>query len=624
MFEGLLRRTYATRAIPDPRSWQPSSEVCRLGDLLYERRSEVVARMVARSTESGVLLDDVVEQRFLQAGEASTAAVAGWMSGESCQAAAAVGQEVWQLFGALAAQRAAPLNEVSRRCWRWGDAVGDLLRTGASELRLSPRALSQALNMLELILRITIVQVCKCFDAEREHADEELARRQEALAFMATHDALTGLPNRTLIVDRLEQMLLRARRSEAPAAAFVIDLDNFKAVNDTVGHRLGDELLRAVAARLDGVVRDVDALGRLGGDEFVVVAGDMSLSAGPEPIAERLLDTLRAPVKLGEDRIPMPISAAIGIAAGDRASASELLHDAGIAMYRAKLAGRNRYVVFEDGTAEPTRRRAELETQLRDALANDEFFLAFLPSFDLGDMTPTGLEALIRWNSPTRGVVQPGAFIPLLEETGLIVEVGAWVLRQACRQAARWRAQGHPVGVAVNVSARQLSSDAILADVQQALTTSGLETGALTLEITETTLMRNLDETALRLRAIKDLGVRIAIDDFGTGYSSLGHLRQLAVDALKIDRSFVSGAGCKLEGESLIHTLVQLGKALCIETIAEGIEQPGELSLLRGEHCDSGQGFLFARPLDAPSADVFLRDRARQAEHAPAPSSASA
>ena len=426
---------------------------------------------------------------------------------------------------------------------------------------------------------------------------------------MATHDALTGLPNRTLIVDRLEQMLLRARHSKTPVAALFIDLDNFKSINDTLGHHAGDELLQAVGARLDGVVRDVDGLGRLGGDEFVVIAGDMSLMAGPELVAERLLDALKEPVKLGAEQTPVTVTASIGIATGDRASAGDLLRDADIAMYRAKWGGRNRYVVFECGMADAVQSRMELEMDLRVALENDEFFLAFQPTFDLSDMSPTGLEALIRWSSPTRGIVQPDDFIPLLEETGLIVDIGRWVLQGACAQAAAWREMGYPIGIAVNVSARQLDSDRILEDVQQALSQSGLDPSALTLEITETTLMRDAQETVRRLTEIKALGVRVAIDDFGTGYSSLAHLRQFPVDALKIDRSFITGLKDNLEGETLIHTLVQLGKALSIETIAEGIEEANELSLLQEENCDGGQGFLFARPLDAAATETFLKER---------------
>ena len=591
---------------------EPTAEVRLLGEQLYARRTEVVKRTLARSRESGAMLSAVVEERFERVGEVSTIAVARWMAGESPEAAIEVGQEVWQIFGALAAQRAAPLNEVTKRCWRWCDAVSEILRETASRLTVSQQALTQAFDMLEFILRLTVVQVCEFFDQERQIADEELARGQEALAFMATHDSLTGLPNRTLIVDRLEQMLVRARHSKTPVAAFFIDIDNFKSINDTLGHAAGDELLRGVAARLDAVVRDVDALGRLGGDEFVVVAGDMSLVAGPELIAERLLEALTEPIKIGEGQTPVTVTASIGIAAGERTVAAELLRDADIAMYRAKWGGRNRHILFESGMADAVASRMELEMDLRVALGNEEFLLAFQPTFNLGDMSPTGLEALIRWDSPSRGVVQPDEFIPVLEETGLIIDIGRWVLEEACGQAAVWRQAGYEIGIAVNVSARQLDSDRIVADVADALRHSRLEAGALTLEITETTLMRDAAETLRRLTEIKTLGVRIAIDDFGTGYSSLAHLRQFPVDALKIDRSFITGLAENLEGEGLIRTLVQLGKAMSIETIAEGIEQPNELDLLLGEQCDGGQGFLFARPLDAGAAEAFLHEWAQK------------
>jgi len=427
---------------------------------------------------------------------------------------------------------------------------------------------------------------------------------------MATHDSLTGLPNRTVILDRTEQMLVRSRRNHRPVSALFIDLDNFNAVNDTLGHDTGDELLRAVAARLDGIVRATDALGRLEGDEFVVIAEDPSRTAGPELVAERLLQALKQPFTLGDgdEATTVTVTASVGIATGERNSADDLLRDADIAMYRAKWDGKNRYVVFEAVMQDAVQRRMELEMDLRVALERNEFFLVYQPTFDLRDMRPTGLEALIRWNSPTRGIIQPDDFIPTLEETGLIAEVGKWVLEEACQQGAAWREAGYQIGMAVNVSARQLDTDELVGEVRDALSHSGLEPGALTLEITETGLMRNAKETARRLVAIKALGVRLAIDDFGTGYSSLAHLQQFPVDALKIDRSFISGMTEHQDGETLLHTLVQLGKSLSIETLAEGIEQPRELSLLQAEQCDSGQGFLYARPQDATATEAFLRD----------------
>jgi EAL domain-containing protein (putative c-di-GMP-specific phosphodiesterase class I) len=277
-------------------------------------------------------------------------------------------------------------------------------------------------------------------------------------------------------------------------------------------------------------------------------------------------------------------------------------------MYRAKWDGKNGYAVFETGMQDKAQNRMELEMDLREALEKKEFLLAYQPTVGLRNMRPAGVAALIRWEHPVRGLVQPNDFIPLLEETGLIVDVGRWVLEEACRQGATWREAGYPIGMAVNVSGRQLDTDELVTDIEEALSDSGLEPTALTIEITETTLMRNVEETARRLAAIKDLGVRIAIDDFGTGYSSLAHLQRFPVDALKIDRSFISGLQHNHEGETLIHTLVQLGKALSIETFAEGIEMQQDLSLLRDENCDSGQGFLFAKPLDVAATELFLQD----------------
>jgi diguanylate cyclase (GGDEF)-like protein len=583
-------------------------DLSRLGQALHARTDDVVTGMLVRSERSGVILDQVVEDSFARVGAVSTIAVARWMAGEGAQAAREVGQESWRIFGQLAAQRAAPLNEVTKRCLRWRDAAEEIVRDTGAELALAPDVLAQALGMLQRSLDVTLVRMCQSFEDERQRAQSELSRRQEELAFLATHDPLTGLPNRTLILDRVEQMLVRARRSQAPVAALFIDLDNFKSINDTLGHGAGDELLRAVCARLHGVVRDIDALGRLGGDEFVIVAEGMSLDAGPELIAERLLDALKQPFELSGAEHRLIITASVGIATGDRGCAEDLLRDADIAMYRAKWSGKNRYVVFETGMQDAIQTRMEMEMDLRLAFERDEFFLVYQPTFDLRSMSPTGMEALIRWSCPTRGVVQPDDFISLLEETGLIVQVGEWVLNEACRQGAAWHAAGFPIGIAVNVSTRQLDTDNFAPTVAGALERSGLDPCALTLEITETTLMSNTEETAARLMQAKELGVRIAIDDFGTGYSSLAYLQRFPVDALKIDRSFISRMNQDREGEALIRTLVQLGKSLAIETLAEGIEQSGELSLLREEACDSGQGFLFARPLDVEACEPFLAE----------------
>jgi diguanylate cyclase (GGDEF)-like protein len=585
----------------------PTDELRLLGEALLERADDVQRETVARTIDSGEIVDPQVQELFERICKGSTTAVARWIAGEGIEVTNASAQETSQIFGELAARRAASLNEVTRRSLWWRNVMADVLRDSAAKLQVSEKGIAEALNMVQLSVEFSLLRMCECFEAERRRADEELKRREEELAFLATHDPLTGLPNRTLILDRVEQMLARSARSQTPVAALFVDLDNFKTINDTLGHGVGDQLLCAVAARLEGVVRGADALGRLGGDEFVVIAEELSLAAGPELVAERLLEALKHPFKLGEDEeTRVTVTASVGVAAGHRESAEELLRDADTAMYHAKWDGKNRYAVFESEMQDTVQNRMELEMDLRDALERREFFLAYQPTFALSDMTPTGVEALIRWKHPTRGVVQPDAFIPLLEETGLIIDVGRWVMQEACRQGAVWRNSGYEIAMAVNVSGRQLDTDELIADIELALGDSGLPAEALTIEITETTLMRNIEETTRRLTEIKRLGVRIAIDDFGTGYSSLAHLQRFPVDALKIDRSFISGLRSNKEGETLIHTLVQLGKALSIETFAEGIEQEDELSLLKDEECDNGQGFLFARPLDVAAIEAFF------------------
>ena len=429
------------------------------------------------------------------------------------------------------------------------------------------------------------------------------------LAFAAMHDPLTSLPNRALVRDRATQLLARARRDRSQVAALFIDIDGFKYVNDTLGHAAGDQLLRVVSARLSTVMRDSDTVGRLGGDEFVVLLAD-DADGGPQLIAERLLDLLRRPVELGDSHAwARGISASIGIAVGPRRTADELLRDADLALYRAKAAGKDRYVIFEESmqTAETDQR--ELLVDLEPALADGQLFLLFQPTFDLRSQRMTGVEALIRWRHPTRGVLLPDAFIPLAEHSSMIVPIGDWVLRAACRQAAVWAAAGHQIGMSVNVSARQLDRREFVDEVSDALQCTGLDPARLTLEITESVLMRDADVAAARLRDLKALGVRIAIDDFGTGYSSLAYLRQFPVDALKIDRSFISGLPASDESMALMHTLVQLGKALGLETLAEGIEEPGQLEQLQREECDSGQGFLFARPIGPEQVEqLFARE----------------
>jgi diguanylate cyclase (GGDEF)-like protein len=478
---------------------------------------------------------------------------------------------------------------------------------------------------LLVLLAGTIVSLLLCalvivLMRSRERALGMVEEKTGQLRHQALHDALTGLPNRVLALDRAEQMLARARRQNIPVAALYVDIDGFKQVNDTFGHAAGDELLQIVATRLAGVVREGDTAARLSGDEFVVLVEGSALDAGAELVAERLLEVLRQPYDIemnGELGRQLSITPSIGVASGLRGDAVELLRDADLALYEAKAAGRNCYVLFKSGMQTAAQDKLTLEMELAEALKDEQLFLLYQPTFDLQSESVIGVEALIRWRHPTRDVIPPVEFIPIAEESGLIVPIGRWVLQEACRQAATWHEQGHRIGMSVNVSGRQLDYDKLIDDVRLALEHSGLDPNALTLEITETTLMRDAEATARRLQELKQLGVRIAIDDFGTGYSSLAYLRQFPVDALKIDRSFIGGIAASKEAAALIRTLVQLGKTLQIETLAEGIEDQVQLETLQREHCDHGQGFLFSRPLEVSAVEAFLQSSSTSTQPLP-------
>jgi diguanylate cyclase (GGDEF)-like protein len=427
------------------------------------------------------------------------------------------------------------------------------------------------------------------------------------LHHQAMHDAVTELPNRVLALDRAEQMLVRARRGRLPIAALYLDVDGFKLINDTFGHRVGDQCLQILAERLQGVIHEGDTVARYSGDEFVVLLEESALDAGPELVAERVLEVAREPFRVdGNSGRPLSLSVSVGIAHGLRDSAEALIADADVAVNVAKRTGKNRYVLFESGMQTAAQDRLTLEMDLAEALEHEELFLVYQPTFDLQSERTIGAEALLRWRHRSRGVIPPDTFIPIAEESGLILGIGRWVLKHACRQGAQWRRQGHLLGLSVNVSAVQLEQGTLIEDVQGALALSGLPPTALTLEITETTLMRDAEATAERLVALKRLGVRIAIDDFGTGYSSLAYLRQFPVDSLKIDRSFVKGLTTSTQSAALIHTLVRLGKALGLETLAEGIEDRTQLSALEQQGCDHGQGYLISRPLDVEALEQFL------------------
>jgi diguanylate cyclase (GGDEF)-like protein len=447
---------------------------------------------------------------------------------------------------------------------------------------------------------------------KQKQAEDERDRAEADLMHQALHDGLTGLPNRTLVLDRAEQMLLRCRRGSALPTAMFIDLDDFKAANDSLGHQAGDELLQAVATRLSDALRPEETIGRLGGDEFVILTEIDSNDPRPERIADRLLDVLSEPFLLeGYLDVPLTISASIGIATGNRPSAQELLQDADIALYRAKAQGKHCHIEFEPQMRIDVVDRLGLEIDLRSALDRQEFFLVYQPILDLKDGHVCSVEALLRWRHPARGVVGPTDFVPMLEQTGMIIPVGKWVLIEACREAAVWCSQGHRTGVAVNVSVRQLETNGFVQHVREALSISSLDPSLLTLEITESTLMLDTQMVVERLKLLKQAGVRIAIDDFGTGYSSLAYLRQFPVDTLKIDRSFVAALHDTPESLAFITTFIELGQIFGLETLAEGIETTDHLQTLREINCGQGQGFLISTPVGPSEIGSYLSDMHR-------------
>jgi diguanylate cyclase (GGDEF)-like protein len=440
------------------------------------------------------------------------------------------------------------------------------------------------------------------------------------LSHQALHDALTGLPNRALVLDRAEQLLARlARQPGMLAGALFIDIDGFKHVNDNLGHAAGDELLKAVGARLEDTVREQDTVGRLGGDEFVVLVDTSVEEATLDPLADRLTEVLREPVELEDGRKLFSVTASIGLAIGRYGSPDELLRDADLALYAAKAAGKDRYALFDASMNEGAEGRLELESDLGAALARQEFFLLYQPIFDLPSQTIVGVEALIRWRHPARGVVPPDKFIPLAEESGMIVEIGCWVLDEACRQASVWASEGRELGIAVNVSAKQLARRGFAEDVRHALEGSGIEPALLTLELTETTLMRDAVAARAALEELKPLGVRVAIDDFGTGYASLSQLQLMPVDILKIDRSFVAALSDGGQSRELLQAILGVGEALSLTVVAEGIEERNQMATLEEMGCEMAQGFLMGRPATAATIERMLEPRAtRPAAGSPA------
>jgi len=432
------------------------------------------------------------------------------------------------------------------------------------------------------------------------------------LSHLALHDPLTSLPNRALVLDRAEQMLARAARTGTVAGALYIDIDGFKHVNDNLGHAAGDRLLTVAGERLQSAVREQDTVGRLGGDEFVVLVEATPEEVSPDVLADRLTETLREPVELGDAGKLFSVTASIGVAVGNYATPDDLLRDADLALYAAKAAGKDRYALFDAGLYADAEGRLALQSDLGAAVNEEQLFLHYQPIFDLASRRVVGVEALVRWRHPQRGVVAPASFIPLAEESRLIVPIGRWVLDEACRQAAAWSAGGLDLGISVNVSAYQLGRREFAEDVHSALERSRIEPSSLTLEITETTLVRDVPAACERLEEVKALGVRVAIDDFGTGYASLSHLQRMPVDILKIDRSFVSALGDGPQSRELLAAILGVGQSLSLSVVAEGIEDASQRTTLEEMGCEMAQGFLLGHPGPAREIEVLLERGARR------------
>jgi diguanylate cyclase (GGDEF)-like protein/PAS domain S-box-containing protein len=489
---------------------------------------------------------------------------------------------------------------------QWGSASSASAETGRVDVDNEDQGIegyARRQDGSELPVQLTVTRL-SIEDQEFQSigiVDRSEAARTAALReHEASHDPLTGLPNRTLFLDRLEHALARARRSMRPLAVVFLDLDDFKLVNDTRGHDVGDLLLVALTPKLASALRPGDTIARFGGDEFVVLCEDLTGEADAIGIATRIAEASSTPLRVGGVEHTVTVSAGVALV-GDPATASPagLLRDADAAMYRAKAGGKGRVAMFDEGMRARLIERVAIESSLRKALDRDELRVFYQPVMSLRHNRIVSVEALLRWQHPHRGLLEPDAFIAVAESSGLIVRIGEWVMEQACRQAVAWLAAApaaEPIHVSVNVSAQQLIRSDVASSVARVLNATGLEPGLLDLEITESMLLRDVDSSANALHDLKRLGVRLVLDDFGTGYSSLSFLKRLTIDALKIDRSFIKDLGEQEEDGMIIGAVLSMANALDIGVTAEGVETGAQLARLRTQGCDSVQGFLFSRP----------------------------
>jgi diguanylate cyclase (GGDEF)-like protein len=436
---------------------------------------------------------------------------------------------------------------------------------------------------------------------DRERRAQEVLREKELrLRAMSQHDVLTDLPNRLLLKDRLIQAISRARRNRNQLAVLFLDLDGFKHINDSLGHPIGDKLLQSVAACLSACVRKSDTVSRHGGDEFVIVLSQVTRVADAAISAAKIISELKREHSIGEHCLRVTVSIGISTYPGDGEDGETLLKNADTAMYRAKEYGRDNYQFFTRDMGFQAVERQSLESQLRYALERQELLLHYQPKVNLKTRAITSVEALVRWQHPERGLLLPGQFLTIAEDTGMIVAIGQWVLREACRQTREWLDAGLlAVPVAVNISSVEFRSDQFLEGVQVALKNARLDPRYLELELTETVLMRHAESAAHAIEQLKAIDVRLAVDDFGTGYSSLSYLTRFPTDALKVDQSFVRDIIVSAHDAIVVSAIISMGKSLKHRVIAEGVETPEQLAFLQAHGCDEGQGYYFSRPLVA-------------------------
>ena len=498
----------------------------------------------------------------------------------------------------IGADRAAligvPFRDLYARPYEFDDLFGLLaMRTTLSGLEAvlvrhngGTITVLQNLTMVGSSMHVTVVDI-----SARKRAEEQIE-------FNAYHDVLTKLPNRKLFSDRLNQNLTHAKRSNHPIAVMHIDIDRFKSFNDLLGHDGGDEVLLEIAARLSHCVREEDTVARLGGDEFAIIVTELRRPEDAVGVAEKVLDIIQLPISLRGTVIEATASIGVALYPVDGTDSETLLLNADKAMDRAKESGRNTYQLCTDDMKQRAMERLSLEAKLRRAINEDQLLLMYQPQVHLATGRIIGVEALVRWNDPERGMVPPGSFIPIAEESRLILPLGAWVLRAACRQMRQWQDQGVCVPrVAVNLSARQFQQHDLVASVRSALAESHLDGSLLELEITETTAMQNAEATAAILRSLRDLGVGISIDDFGTGYSSLNYLKRFPINAVKIDRAFVSDAPRDESDAAIVSAVIGMARSLKLRVVAEGLETAEQFAFLRQLGCEEAQGFYFSRPV---------------------------